>query len=178
MWMKTTIKIPKKYKPEEREAIAIDVLEKIVERTQKGIDKNGDKFPNYSSSYKKSLNFKIGGKTSRVDLTLSGDMLADMQLLKHKSGEIVIGYENGTESNSKAEGNILGTYGSKIPDRKKARDFLGVREKELSEILDKYPVDDKEERKIRVDLVREIVKGADQISAGVIIDDLQDWDKK
>lgn len=174
MWMKTKIKIPKKYNPEEREAIALDILEKIVERTQKGLDKDGQKFPNYSKSYKESLNFKIGGKSSKVDLTLSGDMLADMKLLSHKSGELTIGFENGTESNGKAEGNIKGTYGQRTPIMGKARDFLGVQKKELVEVLDLYPIKDKDARKERVGLIKEILAGADEISAKVIVDELED----
>lgn len=173
MWMKTKIKIPKKYSPDEREAIALELIEKIVERTQKGKDKNGDKFPAYSKSYKDSLNFKIAGKSSKVDLTLSGDMLADMQLLNHKSGEIVIGYENGTESNAKAEGNILGTYGKRVPNPSRAKDFLGIRKEELKDVLELYPVRDKEARRDRTQLIQEIVKGAEEITARIVIDDLE-----
>ena len=174
MWMKTKIKIPKKYNPDEREAIALDILEKIIERTQKGIDKEGNKFPGYSKAYKESLNFKIGGKSSKVDLTLSGDMLADMRLLSHKAGELTIGFENGTESNGKAEGNIRGTYGQKTPIAGKARDFLGVQKKELGEVLELYPIKDKVARKERVELIKDILAGADEITAKVIVDELED----
>jgi len=173
-WMKTKIVIPKSYGPDEREAIALELIEKIIERTQKGKDKNGDKFPAYSKSYKNSLNFKIGGKTSKVDLTLSGDMLADMQLLAHKSGEVVIGYENGTESNAKAEGNIKGTYGKKVPNPDRAKDFLGVQKKEVKEVLDLYPIKDIEARRDRTELIKEIVQGAEEISARIILDELKD----
>ncbi len=174
MWMKTKIKIPKSYGPTEREAIALEILEKIVERTQNGKDKNGDKFAPYTKDYKESLNFKLGGKSSKVDLTLSGDMLADMQLLNHKNGEITIGYENGTESNSKAEGNIRGTYGQKVPDKSKARDFLGINKNELGEILSNYPIRDIEQRKERTAKMLAIAESAEDITGQLFIEDLDE----
>lgn len=174
MWMKTKIKIPKYLKPDERESLALEILEKIVERTQKGIDKNGDKFPGYSSAYKNSLNFKIAGKTSKVDLSLSGDMLADLQLLNHKSGEIVIGYENGTESNARAEGNILGTYGQSSPIPRKQRDFLGIQDSELTKLLADYPQEDMRARKEKVQELSKIYDSADEISAKIFLEDMNE----
>lgn len=171
--MKTKIKIPKTYNKDERDAIAFDIIEKIIERTSKGKDKDGDPFPKYSSAYKKSLNFKIAGKTDKVNLELSGDMLADMKLLSNKPGEIIIGYSNGTESNAKAEGNILGTYGSKTRNPMKARDFLGIEEKDLDLVLKKYPANNKEKRLDRVSEIFDIIGEAEEIAGRVIIDELE-----
>lgn len=176
MWMKTKIKIPKHLKPEEREALALEILEQIVNRTTNGLDKDGNKFPGYSSAYKKSLNFKIGGKSSKVDLTLSGDMLADMQLLNHKNGELVIGFERGSESNAKAEGNILGTYGQSSPIRGKQRDFLGIQEKELTKLLADYPIDDPAARKEKAQEVASVYGKAENISARIFLEDVLDED--
>ena len=172
--MKTKIKIPRTYNKDERDAIAFDIIEKIIERTSKGKDKDGEPFPKYSSAYKKSLNFKIAGKTDKVNLELSGDMLADMKLLSNKPGEIVIGYSDGTESNAKAEGNILGTYGSKISNKKKARDFLGIDESGLKSVLKKYPKNNKEKRLERVEEVFDIIGEAEEIAGRVIIDELDE----
>lgn len=111
------------------------VIEHIVDRTQRGLDKEGSKFPKYSKSYIKSLDFKNAGKSaSRVDLQLSGDMLAAIKLLRQKKGEIVVGFERGTLENDKAEGNILGSYGGN-PNPSKARDFLGIEDKKLRELV-------------------------------------------
>ena len=156
-WMRTKIVIPKEYGPAEREAIAVDIIDTIVDRTQnknKGVRKRGKgyelyDFPEYGKKYIKSKDFKIAGKSEEVDLTLSGDMMADIQLLSHKSGELLIGFENGSESNSKAEGNIRGTYGQPKPIKKKKRNFLGITKDEKREVLDKYPVDDIQKRKER-----------------------------
>ena len=173
MWMKTKIKISRRYSQEEREAIAFDVLDHILSRTERGIDKNGSKFPSYSKAYKDSLDFKIAGKSNKVDLKLSGDMLADMKLLDEEKGAIVIGYENDTESNAKAEGNIKGTYGQKKSTGKR-RDFLGIEEKELAKILAKYPLSDEEKRKERVSNIASLLDKADEISGRIILNELEE----
>jgi hypothetical protein len=172
--MKTVIKIPKKYKPDEREAIAYEIIEKIVERTQKGLDKKGENFKGYSKSYMKSLDFQIAGKGKKPDLTLSGDMLAEMKLLKHKSGEIVIGYEKGSTENAKAEGNILGTYGQSSPIRGKKRDFLGASRDEMQKILSHFPTDDFESRRDRVAQVNTIISAAEEITGSIALDELEE----
>ena len=80
-------------------------------------------------------------------------MLASLELLSEKNGQLNIGFKNGTLENSRAEGNILGTYGQSHPIRGKKRDFLGLTKKDLDTILDKYPIDDKLERQERTQTV-------------------------
>ena len=109
-------------------------IEYIYQRTTKdNVDKSGKPFPGYTDEYKASLDFKNMGKSSNVNLELSGDMLAELKILQIKGNRIRIGYENGTDENAKADGNIRGTYGKKEPDPSKARDFLGFEGKELEE---------------------------------------------
>lgn len=109
-----------------------------------GVKKRGEtfenyKFPKYSKEYEKSLAFRVGGKSSSsIDLTLSGDMLASMELLKERRGEITIGYEAGSDENARAEGNQLGTYGRQTPNPRRARSFLGISEADLNKILRGY----------------------------------------
>jgi len=135
---KLKIKIDPNLDAEAREALADDILEFIRRRSERGIDKEGKRFPKYSESYEKSLDFKIAGKKKgKVDLTLSGDMLAAMDVLSHRKGELVIGFEPGTDENAPAEGNILGSYGGD-PDPSRARDFLGISEKDLQRIQRHY----------------------------------------
>ena len=126
------------YSTKEQEAIALEILEKVKKRTQSGRDKNGNAFEPYSESYKKSAAFKAAGKTSKVNLTLSEDMLNSMEILKNEKGRVTLGFEDGSVENGKADGNIRGTYGK---PRKvgPARDFLGISNDELSTILKKYP---------------------------------------
>jgi len=138
---KVKIKIPKEYSPQERVALAIEIIDQIVDRTKSGKDKKGNDFAGYSKSYTSSFDFKLAGKNkNKVDLSLSNEMLGALTLLNHKSGSITIGYTKDDEfNNAKAEGNIKGTYGQKKPIKGKKRDFLGISNSELKEITDKYP---------------------------------------
>jgi len=124
------------YTPAQREAIASEVIDRIVARTKQGKDKEGNTFAPYSKSYKESLDFKIGGKSSKVNLTLSGDMLDSIELLRN-GPKTEIGYRASSPERGKAEGNILGTYGNPSPVAP-PRDFLGISPEELSKILKNY----------------------------------------
>lgn len=150
-WKKTTIasstkleiEIPSDLRPKEREAVAQEVIDFIVERTQKGLNVRGEKWSGkkgeYSPSYSKSLDFKIAGKSKRkVDMTLSSEMLNDLEIINHKKGKIVVGYSSSNNSQGKAEGNILGTYGKDAPIRGKSRPFLGIKKEDLIKIVGPY----------------------------------------
>lgn len=130
------MEIPTDLTRRQRKQVADLVIEHIVDRTQRGLDKDGKRFPSYSPEYIRSLDFKNAGKSKgRVDLQLSGDMLAALQLLTDNTGKIVVGYERGTEENARAEGNILGSYGGE-PNEAKARNFLGIKKRKLDQIVD------------------------------------------
>lgn len=160
------------YDATEREAIAVEVIDQIVKRTQNGKDKNGSSFARYSKDYKNSLNFKNAGKSGTVDLTLSGDMLDSIAILSNRGGKVVIGFEKGSTENGKADGNIRGTYGQDHRVGPK-RDFLGITEGELEKILSKYPADSEKAQKRAVKLLttRDV---ADRLSGAVNVDDLED----
>lgn len=141
-WQRFEIKIDPLYTAEERQAIAQDVVDYIRERTADGRGIGGKKkFAGYSESYANSLEFKIAGKSKNdVNLTQSGDMLGAMDLLQESIGKLVIGFENGSQENAIADGNIRGTYGKDHQVGPK-RDFLGLTKAELSDILKNYPLD-------------------------------------
>ena len=133
---KFNVDIPPDLKPAQRAELADLIIEHIVDRTDRGLDKKGNKFPPYSKDYVKSLDFKIAGKSKGdVNLQLSGDMLAAIELLNSKRGSLTIGFERGSEENARAEGNILGSYG-KSPKKSRARDFLGIEKSKLRELID------------------------------------------
>lgn len=144
----------KGYKPVEREAIAIEVIDFIRERTKKGLDKDGNVFPKYTKGYENSLNFKIGGKSKgqTPDLTLSGDMLDSIKMLRN-TPEIEIGFAYGSFENAKADGNIRGTYGDSSAHPKRAKPFLGISQTELEKILKKYPKTNKEKSLNRAEII-------------------------
>jgi hypothetical protein len=134
---------------DEKNEVADLIIERIVDRTQQGKDKDGRRFSGYSQSYKDSLDFKIAGKSpGKVDLQLSGDMLAALAVLDKnkrststpfeegsKKRTVIIGFEPDSEENAKADGNIRGTYGQSKPIPGKARDFLGITDRELDNII-------------------------------------------
>lgn len=94
------------------------------DRTLGGHDCTGKKFPPYSKEYIKSMEFKIARKSKgNVNLKQTGDMLADIEILKDTDGKLTIGFEKDTLSNDKADGHITGNVGVK-------RDFLGFEGKE------------------------------------------------
>lgn len=141
-WQREKIAIDPKYTSDDRIELADRILEFIRSRTEKGKDKKNKSFAGYSDSYKNSLDFKIAGKSSKVDLTLSGDMLIEMDLLSQKKGQLLIGFENGSEENARADGNITGSYGGSA-NPKKARDFLGITKKDLIAVQKKFDKDNK-----------------------------------
>jgi len=141
-YIQHTVKIPEEYPKEYRLAIGQAIVEYIRERTQSGRGVGGKSFPAYSKSYMKSLDFRVSGKTKKVNLTLSGDMLAQLDVIKQKRGEIVVGYDPSDEVAPRVEGNVRGTYGNPTPLKGKARPFLGLTEKEKEKILKDFPIDE------------------------------------
>jgi hypothetical protein len=133
-WQKIDIDIPANIPKFERRVLAEELIEYIRLRTEKGDDKYGRSFKPYSESYKDSLDFKIAGKTSKVNLKQTGDMLAAIDLLSEKKGKLTIGFQRGTLENDKADGHITGNVGV-------TRDFLGFAGSErqkLKSIVSKY----------------------------------------
>ena len=159
------------YSPLEREAIAIEVIDRIVKRTKQGKDKNGDTFAPYSKTYTKSLDFQNAGKSKRVNLELSGDMLDSIEIVKN-APKMEIGFSSNNPERGKAEGNILGTYGQPKPVGP-GRDFLGITDSELDSILRKYPPKSKKsETRAKQLLTNKDV--AEKLSGRINTDDLED----
>jgi hypothetical protein len=137
---KIKVELPSDLEPDQVEEVADLIVERIVERTIQGKDKNGKPWSGkaavYSDSYKNSLDYKVSGKSGNVDLQLSGDMLAALQILKvQQNNKVEIGFEKGSDENARADGNIRGTYGRPTPIPGKKRDFLGISDKELRKII-------------------------------------------
>lgn len=113
------------------------VIDRIIERTQESnIDKKGKQFTGYSESYVKSLAFDIYGKSkSDVNLTLTSEMLSNMQVTSIDSRGVEISFPS-QDQNDKAHGHINGIprkYGK--TKGKVVRDFFGLPEKEQQDIL-------------------------------------------
>ena len=146
---KIKVKVPKDLTADQRYDVAIEILQYIHDRTQKGHGINNKPWKNqaarkYSESYAKKKGVPVSGP---VDLTLSREMLGKMQYFKSlsKAGELVLGFKKGTKAEKKAEGNILGKYGQKTPIRGKARPFLGILQRDVRTIVDEVTNADQSE---------------------------------
>lgn len=130
-WQKFSITPPQDFTPAMRQVLGKEVTEFIRQRSENGKDKNNVNFKPYSKEYVKSQDFKNAGKKEGdINLTLSGDMLATLDVLSERSDKIIIGFENHSDENKKADGNVRGTYGKSKPTGK-ARDFMGITKKDL-----------------------------------------------
>jgi hypothetical protein len=172
---KVTIEVPENYTEVERRAIATEIIDFIVERTQSGLDKDGKMFKGYSKSYKESLDFKNAGKNpNKVDLTLTEEMLNELKLIKTTKGKIEIGFDGRRNKlNGKVEGNIKGTYGQK-KSTGKARDFLGITKTQKEKILKNYPLLKEEERLARILQIASATEAGEKILSESQITDLRD----
>jgi hypothetical protein len=153
---KFKVKVSKKYNPSERVALGVEIIDHIIERSKSGKDKKNRDMPAYSKEYKESFDFKLAGKSKKVNLTLSGEMLNALTVLDNKAGEITIGIpKDDTFNNAKAEGNIKGTYGQKKAIAGKKRDFMGISRSDLKDITGKYPT--KKGRENNTDLLKTLL---------------------
>lgn len=108
------------------------VIDRIVERTQSGIDQNGAPLAAYSSSYKKSLAFEVYGKNAgEVNLTLTGEMLASFEVKGTPARKVVMGFLSKLQNN-KAHGHV---YGGGHKGSLPVRDFFGLPVGAQKEIL-------------------------------------------
>jgi hypothetical protein len=109
---------------------AIDIIRRRTQNDNKSWTGSGFKKP-YSKQYQESLAFQAAGKSANnVNLTLTGDMLGLMDIIEETETTIKIGWSDKLEAN-KAHGHISGNIGVK-------RDFLGLNEKEILELKDKF----------------------------------------
>ena len=135
-WQKVRIELPDDLNATDRDILSEEAIAYMVERTRRGGGVNASgtkrkKFPAYTKEYK-----KIKGQ-SNVDLSFSSKMLDALDVLSHKKGSMLIGFENGSKENDKAEGNITGSYG-RSANPSKARNFLGLTKSEIKALVRDY----------------------------------------
>jgi len=107
------------------------IIDFIQDRTARGKDISGDNFARYSASYKDSDDFDIAGKSDVVNLELTGDTMASIELLSHEIGSVTIGFEAGTDENDKASWLASSDNG-------RSRTFLGINQNDLRLVLNNY----------------------------------------
>jgi hypothetical protein len=136
-YLRFTVNVPDYFTAAQRKEVGSRVVQEIIKRTQdEHKDKKNKPFAKYSKEYKSSLDFKIAGKNpSEVNLTLSGDMLSDLDVIEHGIGYVDIGYDSGYFGAGKVEGNVIGSYGDSTGHPSKARNFLGMPKTDLNDII-------------------------------------------
>lgn len=135
---KIKVKVPAGLSKSQKLELGIAMLQFIHDRTTEGKNVYGRKWAGDAGKYTDRYAKKKGVSASGpVDLALSREMLGKMQYFSSlsKSGELVLGFKNGTKAERKAEGNIQGSYG-RDPNSKKARPFLDILQKDVNRIVD------------------------------------------
>ena len=122
-----SISIPSRYDATARARIGELMVQQIRKRTASGVSVNGTAFKYAKNSTHKGDN-----------LTDSGDMMIQLDVLDTRTGAITIGYEDTSslEANQ-AEGNSIGSYGGR-PNASIAKPFIGVSNDELDLILSQF----------------------------------------
>jgi hypothetical protein len=116
-----------------RRLIAESLIEKIVKRTESGKDVNGKGFAKYSKEYVDSLEFKAYDKSAgKINMKLTGSMLASVDVLDDSSTKIKIGIDN--EDAPKA-------FNHQTGDTVKKREFFGVTQKDIDEVKKEFTSD-------------------------------------
>lgn len=141
---------------------AIKAIDFMTKRTQEGKDVFGNPFEGYSQSYKNSLAYKIYNKTGKVNLTLTGEMLASLAIGSTFDGEIKI-VILGEHNQAKAQGHTFGIERRvgeakkvKIGNRTKTiyakqkvrRRFVGLSDKEETEVFEETLREEIDERNL------------------------------
>lgn len=126
--LKRRLTIPRDFSDQERRTLATLVIQFIQDRTQRGKNVNNQSFQPYSQSYKDSKEFEIAGKSSKVNLSQTGDTIASIELLSHGPGYITIGYLAGSFENDKA-------VWIQRSDNGASRIFLGLTDKDLDRFI-------------------------------------------
>lgn len=119
-------------KPELKEALAQAIIEKIKTRTENGLAIGGKrelKKP-YSDAYADSIPFKAAGKSkNNVNMTLTGDMLGLLDVIKESSNTIEIGWDN--DQAPKA-------YNHNVGDTVPKRPFFGLNKSEIADLKKEF----------------------------------------
>lgn len=120
------------------------IMDVMLERTASGKDIRGNDFKKYSPEYARSRDFRAAGKSSTVDMELTGSMLGDIDI--KSTGDGIELFIDGKTSNLKAFNHNTG-------DTLPKRQFFGVQKKEIVNALKEDFADDikalKEKQKLK-----------------------------
>jgi len=69
-------------------------IDKIKDNAKGGTDIDGQPMDGYSKEYRESEDFEIYGKTRKVNMTLKGDMLSDLDIIETQGDKITLGFNS------------------------------------------------------------------------------------
>lgn len=108
-----------------------DLIDRIIERTEGGKAIHGRNLKRpYSKSYRDSDEYKDFGKTGKVNMTLTGSMLDDIDIIDDEGDTIKIGFNEDLQNKKAFNHNV----GDTVPKRP----FFGINKKELKKIAASY----------------------------------------
>lgn len=110
-----------------RLAIAQKIIDHIKERTESGKTVSGGSFAPYSKEYKKTTIFNLLKSGTTPDLTLTGNMLASMDVLGEGPNTVRIGFGDELER--------LKAFNHNTGDTVPRRPFFGVSKDEAKRIV-------------------------------------------
>ena len=110
--------------------IAQEAIDIILNRTKSSKDIHGSRFDSYDEDYKESFDFKVAGKSNKVNMELSGGMMADLGVINIEGNEIKIGFRDETEK--------LKAFNHNTGDTVPKREFFGLNDKEVRKIKSKF----------------------------------------
>lgn len=118
-----------------RQSIGQDIIDTIIDRTEDGISNEGRSFKSYDADYIDSDAFKAYGKSSsEVNLTLSGGMLADIDITKSENNKLEVAHVDITETAKAYNHNTPKSKANPLP----RRPYFGVNKSELQKIIKPY----------------------------------------
>jgi hypothetical protein len=127
-------------------AIGQAIIDRMVERTEGGVAFGGRNLASfvgtkknpakgkYSAAYAESLEFKAAGKSpGKLNMTLTGDMLASLDVLSTSGNKIKVGIAD--------ESQIPKAYNHIVGDTVPKRPFFGITQTELKDIAREFKSD-------------------------------------
>jgi len=117
--------------PSIREAIAQDIIDHIVDRAKNGKSINNQNLKKYDKDYVSSTTFKAYDKSpGEINMTLTGQMLDSVGVIESFGPMIKIGIDDPDQAPK--------AYNHQVGDTLPKREWFGVRDKEIEEIVASY----------------------------------------
>lgn len=107
------------------------VIDTIIDRLDASKKLGGGRLDSYSDEYAESLIFQANGKSqNKPNLQLTGEMLSDLDIIEVTPTRLKIGFRDDTQR-SKA-------YNHHTGDTVPARPFLGLEDRELRSLVNRF----------------------------------------